>query len=192
MKKNESNQNLLKTIKSYNTKDDKITLNQTNLKIKKSFFNKNFTLNNEDNYISTNSPLITNNTKFSNNSLTSFSKLFKPLKKISHSRTRKKIIPFFSISYSKKIKGEITPILIKEYHKKFPDLRNNFNINNFYLENQRIFDTLLNKKLKNNIKCISKMERPKSRNNRGIIFDKKIIYSYNAKNKEINFPCSGP
>ena len=179
-KNNKNSSKLLSIIKSYKIKDDRLKIQKPKyFKIKKSFFNKNIEINDED----INSTQITHyNTKYStNNNLTYFNKKYKPYKKIYNFRTRTKLIPFFSFSKSNRAKGEVIPLILKEYHKKFPELRNDTNTNNFYFENQNIFDTLLN-----NEKYIPKEEKIKKKLNKDFINGKQVIYSYNTKEKEIN------
>lgn len=150
--------------------------NQRSLKIKKNFFNRNTIRTLSDNsYQPNNNAQITDNKQIKNN-ITYFDKTYKPIiKKIYHSRTRKKIFPFLSYSNSKKSKAVVTPLILKEYKRKFPELRNNINTNNFFIENQQIFDTLLYNEENNDYKFISKTDREKGQNNN------KIIYSYNSK-----------
>ena len=181
-----NNSNLLSSIKSYKTKENKNkNKNRQNLKIKKSFFSRNLALLGD--YQSIDSTQVISNNKNYNN-FSSFNKTSKPfISKIYHSRTRKKLIPFFSLSNSNKIKGEVTPLIFKEYHKKFPELRNNIFTNNFYIENQNIFDSLLSNDNRDNLNFISKTARSKSRNEKDRIFENnKIISSYNSKDNEKN------
>ena len=178
--------NLLSTIKAYKIKNK----NPPNLILKKSFFNRNFTLfennNNDINSInSINFTRVFNSSIKNTDNITYFNKCSKPLvKKMFHSRTRKKLVPFLSYSNSKKVKGELNPLIFKEFHKKFPEMRNEINLNNFYRENQNIFDSLLYKLDDNKANC--KTERPKSRYHESILCDKKLMYSYKIKNKENN------
>ena len=96
----------------------------------KTFFNRNLILSRD--YLYNNSTQVISSNKNYNN-ISSFNKTSKPfIRKIYHSRTRKKLIPFCSYSNSNKIKGEVTPLIFKEYHKKFPLLRNNIFKNNFF------------------------------------------------------------
>ena len=174
---NKNNSNLISTINNYQIKDNNIIKNKNpnNLPIKKSFFNRNSTVYDNDNYYySINNDRKTNNIKTINN-ITYFNKTYKPIiRKISHSRTRTKLIPFLSYSISKRVKGGVTPLFLKEYHKKFPELRNNIKTNNFYIENQNIFESLLHKD-NNQYLFISKTEREGTRNNRDLLYNKKII-----------------
>ena len=185
-----NNNNLLTTIKSYKTKNKNHKIqNHNNLKLKKSFFNRKTLYdsnNNNVNYNSINSTQEFNSINSKNiNNITYFNKNHKPLvKKIFNSRTKKKLVPFLSYSNSKKVKGEITPIIFKEIHIKYPELRNNIDTNNFYIENQNIFDSLLYKDDNSRYKC--KTERAKSKYKKIIINDKKLVYSYNTKDKEQN------
>ena len=178
-----NNSNLLSTIKTYKTKNK----NHPNLILKKSFFNRNFTLceNNNNNINSINSTRVFNSSIKNTDNITYFNKSCRPLvKKMFHSRTRKKIVPFLSYSDSKKVKGELNPLIFKEFHKKFPEMRNEININNFYRENQNIFDSLLDKVDDNKVNC--KTEKAKNRYHESILCDKKLIYSYKIKKKENN------
>ena len=185
---NKNNSNF--TINNYQIKDNNFNKNknQNNLKIKKSFFNRNSTLYdnyNDNNYYSINNEQITNNIKVMNN-IKYFSKTYKPIiRKISHSRTRKKLIPFLSYSISKRVKGGVTPLFLKEYQKKFPEMRNNIITNNFYMENQNIFESLLNKD-NNHYLFISKTEREGSRNKKDLLYNKNTIDSHNSKSNEKN------
>ena len=153
-----------------------------NLLLKKSFFNRNSTIHGEYS-----SNLMSNTNSIMNN-YSNFTKSCKPfIQRISHSRTRKNLVPFFSNSYTKKLKkdkGGVTPVIIKEYHKKFPEIRNDININKFYLDRQSIFDSLLENDEKSRFEYISKTYRAKSKNEKGTLDDKGAIYSYRSKDKE--------
>ena len=177
-----NNSNLLSSIKSYKTKENK---NFPNLKMNKTFFNRNLILSRD--YLYNNSTQVISSNKNYNN-ISSFNKTSKPfISKIYHSRTRKKLIPFCSYSNSNKIKGEVTPLIFKEYHKKFPELRNNIFTNNFYIENQNIFDSLLSNDNRDNLNFISKTARSKSKDDKEMIFENnKFISSYNSKDNEKN------
>ena len=176
---------IISTIKSYNSKENKIKNNNNkNWKIKKSFFNRKITLFNNNSY-STNSTQLFNNTNLNENP--TYYKNSKPyIKEINNSRTRKKLIPFLSYSNSKKVKGEITPLILKECHKKFLELRNDIKISNFYIENQNIFESLLYKEDKKGLNQKKEREKSKKKRNKGILYDKKVIYSYISKEKERN------
>ena len=186
VKDNNTNNNskLLSSIRSYKTKENSFKIknrNHMNLQIKKTVFNRNTTLSGNENQ-SNNSTQVT-----PSNNFISFNKTTRPfISKIYHSRTRKKLIPFFSYSNSKKIKGEITPLIFKEYQKKFPELRNNIYVNNFYIENQKIFDSLLSNDNKYNLNCVSKTDRNKSKNEKETTVENKLINSYNSKDNEKN------
>lgn len=156
--------------------------NTKNLLLKKSFFNRNSTIHGDysSNFMSSTNSVM--------NNYTNFTKSYKPfIQRISHSRTRKNLIPFFSNSYTKKlkkVKGGVTPIIIKEYQRKFPEIRNDININKFYLDRQSIFDSLLDNDDKSKYEYISKTYRAKSKNEKGILDDKGTIYSYKSKDNE--------
>ena len=146
--------------------------NQNNLIIKKSLFNRNST-----NYENNNS----------NRQNTYFNKVGNSyVRKIYHSRTRKKLVPYISYSNPKKVKGGVTPMIIKEYHKKYPEMRNNIDANNFYLENQNIFDSLLNNEDKINLRYDSKTARTRIKSNKEDIISKNIIYSNDSIKQEKN------
>ena len=145
--------------------------NQTNLIIKKSLFNRNSTNHENIN---------------SNRQNTYFNKLGNSyVRKIYHSRTRKKLVPYISYSNPKKVKGGVTPMIIKEYHKKYPELRNNIDVNNFYLENQNIFDSLLNNENKI-LRYDSKTARTRIKSNKEEIISKNIISSNDSSKQEKN------
>ena len=149
---------------------------QKRLKLKQSFFNKNLTNTIYDNF---NSSIFSNSHKMLTTQ-TNFYNTFKPfIQRISHSRTRKKLIPYFSSSYTKKVKGQMTPRVIKEYQKKFPEMRYNINLNYFYLERQDIFNSLLNNEDEENSKYISKIYSSRSNNDKDFI----SFSSYNSKEK---------
>ena len=85
------------------------------------------------------------NTNLQNKKLSN--KNFKPLiNNICFYKTRKNLIPMSQKSNSKtkrRSKGSLNPIMMKEYQKHFIEKRNKIYINNFYLQRQKIFDTLL-------------------------------------------------
>ena len=178
---------ILSTIKSDKSKENKMkNKNNKNLKIKKSFFNRKITLYDNNSYL-IKSAQLTNSNMCVNDNLIYYNKNCKPyIKEINHSRTRKKLIPFLSYSNSKKVKGVITPLILKEYQKKFPELRNDIKISNFYIENQNIFESLLYKEDKKGLNQKKEREKSKKKSNKGILYDKKVIYSYISKEKERN------
>ena len=174
-----NNSNLLSAIKNYKIKEKK----HKNLTLKKSLFNRNFPLC-EINTNSINSTRGFNNSIKNSNNITYFNHSSKSsIKRIYHSRTRKKLVPFLSYSNSKKVKGELNPLIFKEFQKRFPEMRNEININNFYLENQKIFDSLLYKSDNYNYNC--KTERIKNRDNKSVLNDKKLLFSYKEKEKDM-------
>ena len=169
--------------KENNAKEQSVkTKNTKNLLLKKSFFNRNSTIHGD---YSSNFIASTNSTM---NNYTNYTKSYKPfIQRINHSRTRKNLIPFFSNSYIKKIKkakGGVTPIIMKEYQRKFPEIRNDININKFYLERQSIFESLLDNNDKSKFDYISKTYRAKSKNEKGVLDDKGTIYSYRSNDKD--------
>ena len=180
---NDKNTSILSPRKENNAKEPNAkNINTKNLLLKKSFFNRNSTIHSE--YSSN----FMNRTNSIMNNYTNFTKSCKPfIQRISHTRTRKNLIPYFSNSYTKKlkkVKGGVTPIIIKEYQRKFPEIRNDININKFYLDRQSIFDSLLDNDEKSKLEYISKTYRAKSKNEKGILDDKGTIKSYKSKDNE--------
>ena len=160
--------------------------NEKNLAIKKSFFDKNSTVYDNN----SNSSNITNNnilTDYSN-----FQKTFKPyIQNSYHSRKKRVLIPFFSNSYNKKKNKKklgATPVIMKEHHVQFHEMRNNTNINNFYIERQDIFDSLLDNE-EEKYRFLSKTDRGKNMVDK-TLFDIKKINNLKDKNNNLNSKCN--
>jgi hypothetical protein len=77
--------------------------------------------------------------------------IIKPLiNDICNYRTRKNIIPNPINLKSKKKKNLLSPFILKEYERQFTERRNKIYLNNFYIDSQKIFDTLLSLDKKDN------------------------------------------
>ena len=173
-KKNENTRNISTSTDKNNTNDYYI-IKDTNLKSinnresKASFLKRN---NKEKNKFNS----INNNTY-----LNKFCKSY--VRKIYHSR--KKLVPYISYSHSKSSKGKIIPIVLKEYNKQYREVRNNNDLNNFYIENQNIFDYLLYNEDNYNINHGVKTARATLKNEK-IFFEKKIKFPKLKKGNDNN------
>ena len=184
-KNNKYNFKLISSFKSIKTKEFTVKKKiKNNISLKKSFLNKNPIYN--DNYTLSN---LTNNNNIKERIYTNYNnykKTFMPYtQRIYQARSRKKLIPFSSNSNIKKIKSEITPVIMKEFHKKFPEIRNIINIDNFYMERQDIFNSLLNidEEEKQKYKFVSKTDRTQKKIDKEMFKIKKNVNSYDLKDK---------
>ena len=148
---------------NYNNVDKKFTYN---IKIRKKTYNreKNKTENLEiekskktkNNFVVKKSDILRNKIildkiKSTNSNFKLEKCIIKPLiNDICNYRTRKNIIPNPINLKSKKKKNLLSPFILKEYERQFTERRNKIYLNNFYIDSQKIFDTLLSLDKKDN------------------------------------------
>ena len=157
---------LKKKQSSENNKKENLKSNDNTIKIKKKIFSRNFMLLDSD-----------------NNS--NFKLLNQPSKPIINNvylfRTRKNIIPKFINSYAKKHKSGLSPFIMKESQKQFKEKRKSIYINNFYIQRQKVFDSLLEN---DNISPLGKNRALSSRINRMDKSDSKKKFNLFIKKTE--------